>query len=1069
MIVHSMAQQKTITGRVTSADDGTALPGVSIKIKGTSLGSSTDVNGRYSISASTGQILVFSFIGAATQEKVVRTESVINVLLGADVKSLNEVVVVGYGTQKRANLTGAVSTVDTEVLQSRPVVDVGRALQGTTPGLSITTPSGAIGVNPSIKLRGATGTLTGTAGAQPLILVDNVEIPSLQLVNPDDIESISVLKDAASSSIYGTRAAWGVILITTKSGKKGSPSRITYSNNLSISAPTTTPKIASGAEGAEMALLAYRRTNPSQPSFGFIGVTIDDIAVQKMRQWQEEFGGKDLGAEMVPGRDFEIRENKLFFYRSWDAGEMFMRDWTPQQNHNISVSGGSEKTTYNLGLGFTGQEGVLKANPDKFNKYNLSLGVTTTVNSWLDVRSKVLYANTLLSQPFQFAAAVYDPWYYLYRWPAIFPYGTYEGRPFRNAITEVDQAKMNETTNALTRVSVGGTLKPLKGLTVDADYTFTGVNTHDHQTGGSVTAIDFWSGLVDGQMPYRTYTNSSYNKAFYRSDWSGLNSGKAFATYQKDLKDHSFKLIAGGDVEVYTNNWQSSSRADLIDPEKGELALATGEQLVDGRHGRWNTAGVFGRINYDFKDRYLLEINGRYDGSSRLSPNKKWGFFPSMSAGYIISEEPFLQFVKPFLSYLKFRGSWGEIGNQNTTVSNIYLVLPTTNSDWLIGDKKVLIANPPSPISGNLTWETVGTLDFGADAKFLKDKLGVSFDWYRRTTSDMHSAGVALPSSYGADAPKRNYGELRTTGWELAIDFNHTLDNGLRFNITGTLSDFKESLTKFEGSRLISGNYQGKTLGEIWGYETDRYFTKSDFVQDANGNLVMQDGKYILKEGIPSQAQFEGSGFFYGPGDVKYKDLNGDGVIFRGDNTVENPGDQRVIGNSTPRYQYGLRLGADWKGFDFNLFMQGVGKRSYWAQGPMFIPGWRPGEAWYANQLDYWREDHPDAFYPRPTVIGEASAKNFYPQTKYLLNLAYLRLKNLALGYTLPNRITSKLHMERLRVYFSGENLLEFDKLGDIPIDPEVNVTEAGANDPAAFGRVYPYRRTLSFGLQVTL
>lgn len=381
----------------------------------------------------------------------------------------------------------------------------------------------------------------------------------------------------------------------------------------------------------------------------------------------------------------------------------------------------------------------------------------------------------------------------------------------------------------------------------------------------------------------------------------------------------------------------------------------------------------------------------------------------------------------------------------------------------------MLTTGTPAPISGDLTWETVTTLDFGADARFFRDKFGVVFDWYRRTTSDMHSAGLALPATYGATPPRRNFGELQTTGWELAVDFNHNFSNGIKFNATAMLADFQEKLTKYEGARLITGNYQGKVLGEIWGYETDRYFTKDDFQQDANGNLLMNNGRYVLKEGIPSQAQFEGSGFFYGPGDIKYKDLNGDGVIFRGENTVENPGDMKVIGNTTPRYQYGLRLGADWKGFDVSMFIQGVGKRDFWAQGPMFIPGWRPGEAWYTHQLDYWTEENPNAFYPRPTAIGESSTKNFYPQTKYLLDLSYMRMKNVTIGYNLPKSLISKVKMQRARVYFSGENLFEFDKLGDIPLDPEVNVTVAGANDSAAFGRVYPYRRTLSFGLQVTL
>ncbi len=1069
LATQAFAQQKVITGKVTDSDDGGPLPGVSVRVKGGTSGVQTNNDGAYSISVNVGEVLIFSYISMDAQEIKVATANTINVSLKSSNQNLQEVVVVGFGTQKKANLTGAVSTIDTKVMDSRPVTDVARALQGTTPGLTITSSSGAIGQSPQIKLRGNVGSLTGTGGASPLILVDNVEIPDLQLVNPEDIESISVLKDAASASIYGTRAAWGVILITTKTGKKNTPAKVSYSNNVAFSTPTTTPEIAPAADGAEMAFSARRRFTPGESVFTFVGINVDDIAIQKMREWETLYGGKDLGSEMVLDRDYEIRGGKLFFYRPWDVDEMYVRQWVPQQKHDISITGGSEKTTYNIGVGYLGQEGVLKVNPDEFSRYNLNLGVTTAVTDWFDARAKVLYTNTKTSEPFNFASAVYDPWYYLYRWPKVFPYGTINGQPFRNAITDVTQTKMSTNTNSLSRISLGGTLKPFAGFTIDADYTFTGVNGHDNQTGGVLTGLDFWSGVdAQGQIPFRAYSSPSYNLARYTSNWSTLNTGKVFATYNKNIEDHAFKVIAGGDIESYDRVYQLSERRDLIDLNAGEVNLATGDQFATSTHARWNTLGVFGRINYAYKDKYLLEINGRYDGSSSLSPNKKWGFFPSASAGYIITEESFMEFSKPVLSFLKFRASYGEIGNQNTIPSNIYSVLPTSNSGWLIGGKNILTVGSPKPISGALTWETVSTLDFGVDARFFDSKFGASFDWYKRTTSDMHTPGTTLPAVYGAVPPTRNFGTLKTTGWELAVDYRHAFGNGLNLNLSGVLSDYREVLVDYEGARAISGNYKGKVLGEIWGYETDRFFTKDDFVQDASGNPVLTAGKYTLKDGTPNQTQFEGNNFFYGPGDIKYKDLNGDGVITRGSNTVEDPGDQKVIGNSTPRYQYGFRIGADFKGFDFNMFFQGVGSRDYWAQGPMFVPGWRTGEAWYAHQLDYWTEENTDAYYPRPTNMAESSTKNFYPQSKYLLDLSYLRLKNVTLGYAIPKNVVEKIHLSRLRFYVSGENLFEMDKLKNIPIDPEVNVTENGKNDPAAFGRVYPYRRTISFGLQAT-
>jgi len=1067
LVINATAQEITVTGRVTD-NDGISLPGVSVKIKGTSAGVSTDLDGKYSIRANQGAVLQFSFIGAFPQERTVGTVNTINVVLRNDSQSLNEVVIVGYGTQKKATLTGAISTVDVaEVLSSRPTTDVVRALQGTVPGLTITSPSGALGSNPSIRLRGISGSLNG-GGAQPLILLDNVEITDLQSVNPDDIEAISVLKDAASASIYGTRAAWGVILITTKSGKKGAPTRINYSNNVSMATPTQTAEMAPAAEGAEMALLAYRRTNPTLPRYGVVGMYVDDIAVQKMREWKQTYGGQDLGPEMVLGRDFEIRDGFFFPYREWDPGKEFMNKWSPQQKHDLSFSGGSNKISYNLGAGYLGQTGVLKVNPDEFSRYNLTLNLNSDITDWFSARGRMLTSNTLTTEPYSYNGATYDPLYYLYRWPTQFPYGTYNGQAFRNAVDELRQSNMNEDRNNFSRVSVGGTFKIIPGLTVDADYTYGGNTGRGNQIGGVASAIDFWS--TGAALTYRPYTSATYDRVIYNSDYSSSNNGRVVATYQKTIKDHAFKVMMGGEAETYEFGSQYSERRGLMDPSKGELGLTSGDQFTSGSHSHWATNGVFGRLNYTYKDKYLFEATGRYDGSSRFPANDRYAFFPSVSAGYVISEEKFMDFAKPVLSNLKFRASWGAVGHQN--VGNAFLSLMSTgNSNWLVGGKNMIGVSTPSIVPPSLTWETVTDLNFGVDARLFNESFGISFDWYNRTTSDMISAGITLPNSFGASAPQRNYGEMQVKGWELALDYRHTFDNGFRFNATGSLADFNENLTKFANStKTVTSNYEGRNLREIWGYETERFFTKDDFQQDASGNLILVSGRYVLKPGIPDQKQFETASFFFGPGDVKYKDLNGDGVISQGTNTVDNPGDQSVIGNSTPRYQYGLRLGTDWKGFDFDIFFQGVGKRELWVHSPATVPGVGIGEGWYASQLDYWTPENPGAFYPRPSNVGQtANTTNFLRQTKYLLDMSYLRAKNLTFGYTIPSRLLERVKVSRARVYFSGENLFEKDNLGQISIDPEMDYTSTGSNDPRTFGRVYPYRRSLSFGLQVTL
>ena len=1066
---YSHAQDRTITGTVTG-DDGTPLAGVTVSVVGSNTATQTDVSGKFTIQARNGQTLRLSYVGYAMKDVVVGASDNLSIRMGQSGATLEDVVVVGYGTQRRGNVTGAVSTVNVnQTLDSRPITDVGRALQGAVPGLTITTPSGDIGTNPSIRLRGMSGSLNGP-GAQPLILVDNVEFPDLRMIDPEDIESISVLKDAASASIYGTRAAWGVVLITTKSGKKGvDRSRISYSNNFSWSQPTVTPKVAPGPEGAEMAFRAYQRNNPNTSQFAAVGLWVDAIAIQKMREWQAQYGGQDLGDEMVMGRDFELRDNKLFFYRTWDPREMYMRDWAPQQSHNLTFTGSTAKTGFTLGLGYLDQKGVLKVNPDMFRRFNINLGVTSSVTSWLDARAKIILAKANRTRPYYYSSETYDPWYYLSRWQAYYPYGTYQGQPFRSALTEVQQAKMTpeETTNG--RVQVGGTFKIARGLTLDADYTYANNNYHERQTGGSVTAWDFWSG--GGQLSLSKYTSPTFDRAIYISDWSERNVFKSFATYNKDLGDHDFKLIAGTDVEWYEYWGQRSERRGLLNPDMGEPNLATGDQFVGSNHGHWATQGYFGRINYSFKNKYLLEVNGRYDGSSAFPLRDQWGFFPSASAGYVISEEPFMSFADPVLTSWKIRASWGSIGNQAVGGNRFLRTMNTSSSGWLIGANNMLTVGTPGLVSPSLTWETVTTLDFGTDMRFLNNTLGLSFDWYRRTTSDMITAGVTVPSTLGIGAPVRNYGELQTTGWELTLDWNHNFDNGLKFNVTGVLSDFQEKITKFANTtKLISSNYEGRILGEIWGYETERYFTTGDFVTDANGNLVLQNGRYIMKPGVATQTRWETGTFFYGPGDIKYRDLNGDGKIDIGTNTVEDAGDQRIIGNSTPRYQYGLTVGAAFKGFDVNVFIQGVGKRDFWANGPVFIPGFRIGEAWYEHQLDYWTPENQDAFYPRPTDQAQSNAtRNFLPQTKYLLNMSYTRVKNLNIGYIIPSGISKRAKLNTARVYVSGENLFTFDHLKGIPIDPEVNYTPAGLNDTSTFGRVYPYRKILSFGLQLTL
>jgi len=1054
-----------INGTVVDNSSGNPIEGASVIAGDRTAGVFTNAAGEFTIELDGADYFTVSSVGYAPQRVNVTGASSYIIRLEIRQSDLEQVVVVGYGTQTKANLTGAVSTVDVAAtMQSRPITDVARGLQGTTPGLTITSPFGQPGVAAKISLRGLQGSLNATQGAKPLILVDNVEILDLQLVNPEDIESISVLKDAASASIYGTRATWGVILITTKSGRKNTDGKVTYSNNLSWNKPTIVPEPAEPVKGIETVLSALRRTsnNPNITQYGVLGMYFDEIGMEKIRNWVNTYGdGSGLGLEMVEGRDYEIRDGKLFFYRPWNPMKMYMKEYAFQQKHDISVNGGGDKTTYHLGLGYLNQGGVLKVNPDKFERYNLTLNLTTDVKEWMEARGRINLAQSTQTYPFQFSGASLGPWAYLTRWPAVYPYGTIEGKPFRSALTETAQAKMDTEKGTLAKVQVGTTLKPVKGLTLDADYIFSAWNEHIHSIGGGTSGIDFWG----GSLTYReNYQSASYDRVMYTSWWSYMNTFKAFATYTTNIGNHNLKFIAGGDMDYFREWMQRSERRNIMDPNLGEPNLATGDQFVGGSRSHWATLGYFARVNYSYKNKYLLEFNGRYDGSSRFPTSDQYAFFPSASLGYVLSEENYMDFAKDVLSFLKIRASLGTLGNQDVGNNRFLSTMSSTNSGWLIGSVNQLTMSTPTPLSPILTWEKVTTLDFGVDARFFDNKLGIAFDWYRRTISDMITGGVTLPSTFGAASPVRNYGEMQTTGWELTADFRHSFNNGLNINVTGVLSDFQEKITRFANTtKTIGTNYEGRVLGEIWGYVTDRYFTADDFTGQ------QPNGKWIPKAGIPDQTWMEqGSAwFFYGPGDIKYKDLNGDGKIDAGSNTVNDPGDQKIIGNSTPRYQFGVTISADWKGFDLMAYFQGVGKRDYWPNGPVFIPGWRQAEVWYQHQMDYWTEDNPNAYYPRPTNYNEGvgGRKNFYPQTKYLLNMSYVKLKNLALGYTVPASLSSKLKLQKFRVYVATENLVTWSPI-QVPVDPEIDYYPG--QDSSGFGRTYPHQKRISVGIQAT-
>lgn len=658
----------------------------------------------------------------------------------------------------------------------------------------------------------------------------------------------------------------------------------------------------------------------------------------------------------------------------------------------------------------------------------------------------------------------------MWRWGSFFePLGTINGTDLRNTIMYLKQAGDTETSTNYVRMTGFAKAKLAKGLTVNADYTYNVKNLFQDMVGLPVSGYDTWGNM---SAP-TTITSSTYLQQ--QSERTTSYAFNLYANYEFTLADkHNFNIMLGGNAEGQEYTWHRSKREGLLNPDQPEFNLANGTQTVAGRHIHSATAGYFGRINYNWNEIWLLELNGRLDGSSSFPASDRWAFFPSGSLGYRFSQENYFENLRNIVSNGKLRASFGEIGNEaigeDMFISTINAL---SGQHWLGSDGTfVNMYDTPSLVSSTLTWERIRTFDVGLDLGFMNNELNVSFDWYQRKTLDMLAPGVTLPDMLGTTEPYTNAGSLRTRGWELNVSWNKQFGDFTVY-ANGNLSDCKTVVTNWNNpTGILSDYFTGKVYGDIYGFETDRYFTKDDFTYDAEGNRTGYAQGIADQDGLVS-----GGTFAYGPGDIKYKDLNGDGVIDGGNGTKDDMGDLKVIGNSTPRFQYGFRLGGSWKGIDLDMYFQGVGKWDQWSYGAFVMPFSRGADGIYANQMDYWTEENTDAFYPRlypgngatGTVSGIAAGKNnFYPQSKYLIDRSYLRFKNLTVGYTLPQEWTKKCFMQKARIYFTAENLCELINNSYAPVDPEIDSSDTGSNSNGVWGRVAPITRTISFGLQVT-
>ena len=1116
--VTEQLQTQIVYGLVVDVN-GEPVIGASVVEKGTTNGGITDINGKFTLNVKPGSTLQISFVGYQTQE--IKATKTVKVVLKEDSELLSEVVVVGYGTQKKANLTGAVATVDVnKTLDSRPIADIGRGLQGSVPGVNITIPTGEIGSDPLIKIRGQIGSISGNN--TPLILLDNVEIPSIQMVNPNDVQSISVLKDAASSSIYGSKAAFGVILITTKSGAQTDKFEVSYSNNFSWQDPAKSIEIG-GIEALQYTLDAQINRGEPMPG-GFWRISPESL--EKAIEWQKQYGGKvKWNDPVVYGRDWYYDGKDKYGYRLYDAAKAMVRNWAPTMSHNLSVNGKSGKTSYNIGLGYLDQSGMSKtAKKDDFKRYNASVSVTSELNKYLTVRASSIYSDRNKRYP-GIGNTSADPWLYMYRWSPLFPMGVTEhGNPLKEPSYEMAASNTDNLQNKYYNVNLGFTLNITKNWDVKFDYTYdrqtseTNSSVTQYEAGATWYAPTAWiengsqvfvneqgervdtGGMPAYRFPVEKYYNSSgpgASQVGYQNKSVDNNTFNIYTTYNLQLgaeKEHAFKFMVG--MNRVTSKWSSHKgwKTNLIDLTNPQFPLASGDQFIEGDRNWEAQLGFFGRLNYSFEDRYFLEANIRRDGSSKFPKNLQWRWFPSFSAGWVFTNESFMKPVENILSFGKFRASWGSIGDQTVSNTLYKAILADGQSSWLDGSgNKMPLYGTPSLVDSDISWQEIETLDFGVDLRFFKNKFGVTFDWYRRDTKNMIIEGESLPVTLGATAPKGNYGSLRTKGWELSADFTHRFSNGLGINVMASISDATTYITKgadyltpWEDRKLGTTYSTGRRYGDIYGFVTDRLFQKEDFVYGADGQIekitVIYNGTAHTtnKQSSPYpvyQVHYEDNNkLIFAPGDVKFVDLDGDGYITPGTGTNGNPGDQTVIGNSTPRYEYSFRLGADYKGIDFSIFFQGIGKRQIWGSGQLAIPGYNAKEGALPKTFttDYWTEERTDAFYPRAWNLGGSNTGfSMQKQSRYLLDMSYLRIKNITLGYTFPENLLSKVYISKARLYMSLENFFTFDKLNGLPIDPEAisgySMFRSDSNyNLGRTGMGTPVFKTLSCGVQLT-
>jgi TonB-linked SusC/RagA family outer membrane protein len=1017
IVSESFGQQTKITGTVTDSKDGAKLPFVNISVEGTGTGTSSDPDGKYSIEVPANTLeLTYSFVGYVTQKVRINGKTTIDVQMAADLKVLDDVVVVGYGTQKKVNLSGAVDAVNSKNIENRSVANTSQALQGLSPNLnlSVGNSGGEMGSRMIMNIRG----MGSINGGSPYVLVDGME-QDINNLNPNDIENISVLKDAASASIYGARAAFGVVLITTKKGRNNGFS-VNYSNNYSFAAPTIVPHSVGSREFSKYLNIAAE--NDGNPPL-FQKVILD---------YMEMYLSGEIDYWTVP---YPLAPQYwLLNQGSWANTDWYTvnyKKWVPNNIHNLSISGGDTRTQYYVSGSVFNQEGLMNFGEDNYGRNTINSKLNTKLFDWFRFNFTSKFSTTNIERPSYDKNLMYDR--LARQWPTNAPYFPNNTPNYEAVQIWLEQGgKYNEKNNEFS-VIPGIELEPLKGWIIYSNLRWRmnnwGSTNHEAKVVGE---------LADGTQGYLRAENNYAVTAFA----SYYVSPNIYSTFTRKIDRHEFTVMAGYEQELLKYQSSFAKRYDLVTDEVPSLQTATGRQEASGQIGHSSTQSYFGRLNYSYNQKYLFEFSIRQDGSSRFPTGYRWGTFPSGSAAYIISKESFWASIENYINTLKIRASYGSLGNQN--VENYLYVerLPIyTNLAYIMGNERPNYVGMAELISPGLTWEKVNTKNIGLDAGFLKNRLTSSFDYFIRNTYDMLGPAESLPAVLGTPVPKSNNATLQTKGFELTLEWKDRI-NKFDYGVRVLLSDAVSTVTKYYNpQKLLSGTfYEGMELGEIWGFTTEGLFSSDSEAQSVDQSYFSAD---VLRAG-----------------DVHYKDMNNDEKIDIGRNTVADHGDKSIIGNSTPRYAYSFIMNAAWKGFDFSMLWQGIAKRDLWLNSPIF---WGAGGIYWLTALDehmdYWTEENTDAYWPRPYM--DKGGKNKQVQTRYLQDAAYLRLKNAQLGYTLPSSLTKKVYIQNFRIYMSGENLLTFTKLMGA-FDPEATQGERGN------GYIYPLQMVLSGGVSIT-